>query len=240
MTARLHIEGPLAADVELRLAGPRAHYLQHVLRLRPGAQVRVFNGEAGEWSAELIGTGRHEARLALVAPLRPPEPEPGPTLHFVPIRRNRLDWLVEKATELGVARLVPLLSERAVARLDNAERLRAIAVEAAEQCGRLSVPAIAAPRPLAAWLASREPVPLLLADTAGDGQPIAHTLDEIGPEPHLLIGPEGGLAPEERMRLLATPAVRPVSLGCRILRAETAALVALAACAIRSPREAVF
>ena len=232
---RLFAPERLEAGGEVRLDAARAHYLGHVLRLRPGARLRLFNPDDGEWEAELGASGKRGATAALGARVREPAAEPGPVLHFAPIRRNRLDWMVEKAVELGVARLVPLLTERTVVRLENPARLRAVAVEAAEQCGRLSVPDLADPVPLGAWLAARpaDGPPLLLADEAGGGEPLGAALADAarqgeGP-PELMIGPEGGWGPRERALLLARPRVRPVGLGPLILRAETAALAMLAA-----------
>jgi 16S rRNA (uracil1498-N3)-methyltransferase len=229
MVPRLHLPARLEPGAALRLDAARAHYLTHVLRLRAGAPLRVFNAGDGEWRAVLAAVGKRDATVELGERLRAPSPEPGPVLHFAPIRRSRLDWLVEKAVELGVGGLVPLLTERTVVKLENPERLRAIVVEAAEQCERLSVPELAAPRPFGAWLAAREPGRVLLfADEAGGGRPLAEALAETG-TPDLLVGPEGGFAPQERALLLAAPAIRPVTLGPRILRAETAVLATLAA-----------
>jgi 16S rRNA (uracil1498-N3)-methyltransferase len=230
---RLHLADRLEAASTIRLQADRAHYLTNVLRLRPGFPLRVFNAESGEWDAVLAALGKRDATIEVRALARPPAPEPGPVLHFAPFRRNRLDWMVEKAVELGVARLVPVLTERTVVKLDNPDRLRAIVVEAAEQCGRLSVPGLDAPVPFGAWLAGRGEgtPPLLFADEAGGGAPVAAALAEAGAGegPDILVGPEGGFAPRERALLLGAPGVRPVSLGPRILRAETAALAALAA-----------
>lgn len=224
---RLHHPDGLAAGATVGLQGPRAHYLAHVLRLRAGAAVRLFNAEEGEWAATLAGLGRQQATLVVGDRLRAPEPEPGPVLHFVPIRRSRLDWVVEKAVELGASALVPVLTERAVARLENPARLRAIIVEAAEQCGRLSVPELHEPVAFGAWLAARDPArALLVADEAG-GLPLAATLRATA-APGLLVGPEGGLAPRERSLLRASANVHPVTLGRRVLRSETAALALLA------------
>ena len=224
---RLHVPDELAAGRMVPLAADRAHYLRTVLRLRDGALVRLFNATAGEWSGRIAASGRHRVEIELDRCLRAPMPEPGPTLVFVPIRRNRLDWLVGKAVELGVARLVPVLTERAVARPDNAARLAAIAVEAAEQCERLTVPGVEAPRTLAHWLAARDrAAPLLLALERGGGMPLIAAARRW-PEAELLVGPEGGFSEREQAALLALPGTAPVSLGERILRAEPAALYAL-------------
>lgn len=225
---RLHVTERLVAGQELRIAGDRAHYLRNVLRLREGAALRPFNAEDGEWQAAIANVARHEVQVALVERVRAPAPEPGPTLVFAPIRRNRLEWLVEKAVELGAARLVPILTQRTVVRPEGSERLAAIATEAAEQCERLTVPAIEPPVPFAAWLAARDPArPLLFADERGTGLALARALD-AHPDGELLAGPEGGFTKEERESLVAAPGVIPVSLGARILRAETAALYLLA------------
>jgi 16S rRNA (uracil1498-N3)-methyltransferase len=225
---RLHVPERLAAGGTLRVAGDRAHYLRHVLRLREGEPVLLFNAADGEWRATIKELQRHELALGIEALSRAAAPEPGPTLVFAPIRRNRLEWLVEKAVELGVAGLVPVITRRTVAKPEKVDRLQAIAVEAAEQCERLTVPTVAAPRPLEGWLAERDPAaPCLLADERGEGMGLAAAW-RLHPGAEILIGPEGGFAPEETKHLRAAPGIVPVSLGPRILRAETAALYALA------------
>jgi 16S rRNA (uracil1498-N3)-methyltransferase len=226
---RLHVTERLAAGRELRIAGDRAHYLRNVLRLREGAALRPFNAEDGEWQAIVTGLARHEVQVALAELVRSPVPEPGPTLVFAPIRRNRLDWLIEKAVELGTARLVPVLTQRTVVRPEGSERLAVIATEAAEQCERLTVPAIDPPLAFDAWLTARDPArSLLFADERGAGLALARAVP-AHPDALLLVGPEGGFTADERESLLASPKVVPVSLGPRILRAETAALYLLAA-----------
>jgi 16S rRNA (uracil1498-N3)-methyltransferase len=225
---RLHVadEG-LMAGRELRFVGDRAHQLRNVLRLREGALIHPFNAANGEWRATLTRVARHELLARVDERVRPPTPEPGPSLVFAPIRRNRLDWLVEKAVELGVGRLTPVLTERTVARPEAAHRLQAVATEAAEQSERLTVPVVDAPRTLPEWLASRDAaVPILLADERGQGAPpIQAMAAKVSAE--LVVGPEGGFAPRERGLLLAVPGALPMTLGRRILRAETAALYLL-------------
>lgn len=228
---RLFVPERLEAGGHVPLDAARAHYLANVLRLRAGARLRLFNAGDGEWEGVLAASGRGRAGVAVETLVRPPRPEPGPVLHFAPIRRNRLDWLAEKAVELGASRLVPLLTERTVVRLENPARLRAIVAEAAEQCGRLTVPELAEPVPLGTWfagVAAAAGPPLLLADEAG-GAPVATALAEAAEPPDLLAGPEGGWAPAERALLLSLPRLRAVTLGPRTLRAETAALALLAA-----------
>jgi 16S rRNA (uracil1498-N3)-methyltransferase len=224
---RLHIDEPLLEGMRLRIEGPRAHYLAHVLRLGVGADLRPFNARDGEWSARIVSVGRHSAEIETLARARAPTPEPGPALCFAPIRQSRLDWLVEKAVELGAARLVPVITRFTVVKPGRPDRLAAIAVEAAEQCGRLTVPPIDAPVPLDRWLGSlAASTRILFADEKG-GSPLAEAL-AAGGATGMLIGPEGGFAEEERAALRAHPCVLPVSLGARILRAETAALATLA------------
>jgi 16S rRNA (uracil1498-N3)-methyltransferase len=226
---RLHVAQGLSAGASIVIEGERAHYLRSVMRVRVGQEVRLFNGDEGEWGGRIADLKRHRIALRLAEQLRPPAPEPGATLAFAPIRMNRLDWLVEKAVELGVARLVPVLTRRTVVRLEKADRLRAIAIEAAEQCERLSVPAIDTPLTLSEWLSARDSsVCLLHADERAGAVP-ALTAWRRWPEAEFLVGPEGGFADDERTRLREEPRVTSVSLGPIILRAETAALFALAA-----------
>jgi 16S rRNA (uracil1498-N3)-methyltransferase len=223
---RLFVDQPLAAGARLALGRPQAHYLRHVLRLRAGDMVLVFNGADGEWAARLDGA--REPVLLPAELLRPQRPEPGPTLLLAPIKRPRLEWLLEKVVELGVGRILPVLTERSVVRPEASQRLRARVVEAAEQCGRLTVPEIAEPMRLGAAVDAATAAGLLaFADEAGGGAPLIAAL-EAEPLDALLVGPEGGFAPPERTALLARPRVRPVSLGPLILRAETAAIYAMA------------
>jgi 16S rRNA (uracil1498-N3)-methyltransferase len=234
---RLHLPARLAAGAAIPLEDDRVHYLRTVLRLRGGAPVRAFNGTDGEWLGHLADLGRRGLELRLAERVRPSRAEPGPTLAFAPIRRSRLDWLVEKAVELGAERLVPVLTERTVVRPEKATRLAAIAAEAAEQCERLTVPVVDAPVALPDWLTRRDgELPLLFAEERGQGAPLADALRRC-PAGDLLIGPEGGFSAREKALLHATPAVVAVSLGERILRAETAALYMLAAWQlVRPPR----
>ncbi len=228
-TPRLHVErlAPGSSPVELDAA--RAHYLRTVLRLRVGDRLRLFNAEAGEFEARLIALARDRALAELGPQSRPPVAPSGPELWFAPIRRTRMEWLVEKAVELGVRQLVPVITARTVVQLRRPERLRAIAVEAAEQCERLHVPPILPPQPLNRRLAERDPaIPLLVAVERTDAPPLLQQLTRLASNaPAVLVGPEGGFSPEERALLRATSGVRPVSLGSTILRSETAALYAL-------------
>jgi 16S rRNA (uracil1498-N3)-methyltransferase len=221
---RLFVEEPLAQGATMILEGAPVNYLANVLRLGAGAQIKLFDDRSGEWLAEIVETGRKRVTLAVGDRLREREAVPDLWLLFAPIKRGRIDWLVEKATELGVARLVPVLTRRTVVDRLNLDRLRAHVVEAAEQCGRTALAELAEPRKLdallAGWPADRA---LFFADEAGGG-PL-----EAGPGPAaILIGPEGGFANEERSAIRALPQARPITLGPRILRADTAALAAIA------------
>jgi 16S rRNA (uracil1498-N3)-methyltransferase len=221
---RLFVDQTLSEDLALALEGPQANYLAAVMRLGPGDRVKLFDDRTGEWLAEIEETSRKRVTLAVGAKLRERETVPDLWLLFAPIKRGRIDWLVEKATELGVARLMPVLTRRTIVERLNLERLRAHAIEAAEQCERTVLPELDAPAKLeavlGAWLAGRT---LLFADEQG-GEPLAG----IAAAPAaILIGPEGGFTDEERAAIRALPDARPASLGPRILRADTAALAAV-------------
>ena len=221
---RLFVDEALAQEMELTLDGAPAHYLGTVLRLAVGARVKLFDDRSGEWLAEIVEAGRKRVSLAVLEHLRPREAVPDLWLLFAPITRGRIDWLVEKATELGVARLVPVITRRTVVERLNLDRLRAHAIEAAEQCGRTALPDLAEPRKLDALLRDWPADRLLFFADEGGGAPL-----EPRPGPAaILIGPEGGFADEERAAIRAVPEARPVSLGPRILRADTAALAAVA------------
>jgi 16S rRNA (uracil1498-N3)-methyltransferase len=223
---RLFVPETLAADARVIADGAGANYLANVLRLRPGAEVKLFDDRTGEWLARIEDSGRKRVELTVLRQLRPREPVPDFWLLFAPLKRAPIDWLVEKATELGVARLQPVLTARTVVDKVKDERLQAAIVEAAEQCERTALPELLEPVKLAArlqsWPSERA---LLFADETG-GTPM---LDAVVPGPAaLLIGPEGGFTDEERAGIRALPQARPVALGPRILRAETAAIAATA------------
>lgn len=224
---RLFLDEPLAPGTCLTPPKGPAHYLLTVMRAKEGDTLLVFNGRDGEWRARIAAAGRKSATLALLGQSRPQTAEAGPWLAFAPVKRAKTDLIVEKATELGVSRLIPVATARTVAARIKSERLNAIAVEAAEQCGRLTVPGIAAMTPLdellADWPRARA---LIFCDEARTGPPLLPTA--AAGEAGVLIGPEGGFSEAERTQIAAHPAARPVSLGPRILRAETAAIVALA------------
>jgi len=224
---RLFARKLLAQWTEVELDGAPAHYLANVLRLKEGADVLMFDGQSGEWLAKIVLARKGRLKLRVERKTRDPETIPDVWLAFAPVKRSQTDWLVEKATELGAARLVPVMTRRTVADRVKLERLEAIAIEAAEQCGRTVLPEIAEPLPLARLLGERDSGrTLYFADEAG-GQPAAEAF-KSGPA-LILTGPEGGFTEEERAAIRASPDAVPISLGPRILRAETAALAALAA-----------
>ena len=220
---RLFVDEPLAAGASVTVD---ANYLGAVLRLGPGDKVKLFDDHSGEWLAEIAEAGRKRIVLTVGERLRGRETVPNLWLLFAPIKRGRIDWLVEKATELGVDRLMPVVTQRTVVDRLNLDRLRAHAIEAAEQCGRTALPQLDEPvklvKRLADWPAERT----LYFANEGGGEPLAEAADP-GPAA-LLIGPEGGFTDEERAAIRALPQARAISLGPRILRADTAALAAAA------------
>ncbi|MGE3142023.1 MAG: 16S rRNA (uracil(1498)-N(3))-methyltransferase [Hyphomonadaceae bacterium] len=233
---RLYLDHALSAGARAPLDEGQSRKLTQVLRLKPGAGVRVFNARDGEWRAVLAPAGPRAFGVEIGARLRAPAPTPDLDLLFAPVKRDAVDLIVEKATELGVRRLRPVITARTIAETARLERWALIARAAAEQTERFDLPEIAAPvalaRALGAWEAAR---PLIHADESGEvwgGAPAPPLLDALAARPRpagaaVLIGPEGGFTPEERRMLQAQPFVIPVSLGPRILRAETAVIAAL-------------
>ncbi len=227
---RLFVTSKLEPGAEVALSRDQAHYLGNVLRLKLGDKFLLFNGKDGEWLAELDAFSKKEARARLNHQTRPQDE--GPDLHylFAPLKRARLDYMVQKATELGASALRPVITHHTVAERVKRARLLANAIEAAEQCGILRVPAIMEPEKLAkllgSWDASR---PLIFADESAPHASPVEALGSCRPGPlAVLIGPEGGFAPDERAALLEKPFVLPISLGPRVMRADTAAVAALA------------
>lgn len=223
---RLFVDRPIAANATLVLDGAPANYLGAVLRLKPGAQVKLFDDVTGEWLAEITEAGKRSVTLRIVRQLRPREAVPDLWLVTAPIKKGRIDWLVEKACELGVDRVVPVITRRTIIDKPNIDRLRAHLIEAAEQCGRSALPELVDPIKLEAllrdWPTERA---LIFADETG-GRPL---LEAVRPGPAaILIGPEGGFTDEERAAILALPQAIGVTLGPRILRADTAAAAAIA------------
>ncbi|MBV8889590.1 MAG: 16S rRNA (uracil(1498)-N(3))-methyltransferase [Alphaproteobacteria bacterium] len=227
---RLHVPVALAAGAVIELAGDQAHRLRNVLRLGPGASAALFNAATGEWFCRIAELGRDRVRLGVERRLRPPEPEDGPWLLFAPVKRARLDWLVEKATELGAGALVPVWTARTQVERINLDRLTAHAIAAAEQSERLSIPSIRGAEPLdrvlAAWPGERA---LIVCDESGAAPPAIIVLPELARGASaVLVGPEGGFTETELDALVKLSFVTPVGLGPRVLRTETAALAGLA------------
>jgi 16S rRNA (uracil1498-N3)-methyltransferase len=224
---RLFVRAPLGEGASVELDAGQANYLGNVMRLGVGAELLVFDGESGEWLAEIAHVGKKRMTLAVRRKTREPEIIPDIWLAFAPVKRAQTDWLVEKATELGAARLIPVVTQRTIAERVKLERLDAIAIEAAEQCGRTRLPEIAEPVALKHLLAHRDRErTLYFADEQG-GERAAKAL--VPGAALILVGPEGGFTDEERKAVRGAPNAVPISLGPRILRAETAALAALSA-----------
>jgi 16S rRNA (uracil1498-N3)-methyltransferase len=222
---RLHVRADLGAGASAPLDASQARYLAAVLRKAPGDEVRLFNGRDGEWLARIETVGKAGGLAVCRTLLRAQTPAPALALAFAPIKGDRGDMVIEKAVELGASRLIPVITARTIVRKPNLERWQARAIEAAEQCERLEAPRIEAPLDLDRFLAGRSGAPLLFCDEACAGAAAA----PITPpgEVTVLIGPEGGFAPDERAAILGAPGVRTLSLGPRILRADTAAFAAL-------------
>ncbi len=228
-TPRLHVEMPLSEGADFALAPEQGHYLVNVLRQAVGDAVSLFNGNDGEWLAYITTVSkksihvRLERRTADVK--RPPDIE----YLFAPLKHARLDYMVQKATELGVRRLRPVITQRTISERINLDRMRANAIEAAEQCNLVFVPEVMQPLPLAKVLAAWDPQRRLIYcdETALVANPVA-ALQTLTPPAAVLVGPEGGFTPEERAQLRNLPFVTAISLGPRIMRADTVAIAALA------------
>lgn len=224
---RLYVDSPLGADLSVPLVENQNHYVARVMRLGQGDGVRLFNGRDGEWLALLDG-----AQAVCSEQLRPQPAGDGPWLLFAPPKRDRLRFLVEKATELGVGRLMPVTTERTEPPTVKTQKMRDWVQEAAEQCGRCDLPDCVEQAPLQGvlevWPADRS---LLLCDESGGGKPLNQVIERPSA---FLVGPEGGFAPQEFDRLRAHERIVPVSLGSHILRIETACLAALASWHLRS------
>ncbi len=225
---RLFVKERLEAGAMLVLEGPQAHYLTRVMRTVPGDAVLLCDDLTGEWASRVVDAGKREVRLEVIEHRRPREAVPHFTLCAALLKKDRFDLVLEKATELGVARIQPVITHRCVADKLNLERARAIVIEAAEQCARTALPALAAPVKLDAllreWDVGRA---LFFADENG-GEPAAAAFAAQAGPAALLTGPEGGFDDAERAAIRALPQARPISLGPRILRGETAAIAATA------------
>ncbi len=223
---RLHVDHPLGDGQAVPLSEGQSHYLTGVMRLQPGAAILLFNGRDGEWRATLTTAGKRGAIATCEAQTKALQMPPDLWLLFAPIKKARTDFIVEKAVELGARRILPVQTRHTNSERIRQDRLQAHAMEAAEQCGATFVPEVADLQPLdralAQWPADRR---LYWCDEAAIGQP-ARLLAAEGPAA-VLIGPEGGFSADEAKRLAALPMVTPLSLGPRILRADTAAVAAL-------------
>jgi 16S rRNA (uracil1498-N3)-methyltransferase len=229
-TPRLYVSGNLAAGAVTVPSDPAVHYLRHVLRLEAGAKVLVFNGRDGEWEARLALPSKRDAKLEILVQTRP-QPAASP-LHyaFAPVKQARFDFIVQKAVEMGAGRLTPVTTQHTQVTRVNMERMRANVIEAAEQCGILAVPETEEPLSFPEWLAAIPPGRVVVfcdedAETADPLRALAAAPE--GPVT-LIVGPEGGFHTKEREALLARSRVVRLSLGPRILRADTAAVAALA------------
>ena len=232
---RLFVDASLTASAEVRLRPEQANYLLSVLRMREGDRLWVFNGRDGEWLAEVAKATKKGAALSAIEQIRSQETGPDVEYCFAPLKHARLDYAVQKAVEMGARRLVPVLTKRTQVSRVNVARMRANVIEAAEQCGILAIPEVVEDMSLSAYLADRSPDRLLVFcdEEAEVANPI-DALRQTNRKPAadtalaLLIGPEGGFDPRERETLRAAPNVLPISLGPRILRADTAAVAGLA------------
>jgi len=224
---RLHCPSPLTEGAEIDATPAQAHYLGAVMRRAAGDAVHLFNAGDGEFEATLASIRKDRARFAIGARRRAPQPSPDIRLIIAAIKRDALEWAVEKATELGVAAIHPVFTRRSVTERVNTDRLTLIAREAAEQCERLDIPTIAPAAPLDALLAAWDGTPILIAAERRDAPPLLTLAARHRPPLTLLIGPEGGFTAGELDVLLLHPFVAAAALGPRILRAETAAVAGL-------------
>jgi 16S rRNA (uracil1498-N3)-methyltransferase len=226
---RLYVAGDLGANMAVVLSEGQTHYLLHVLRATAGNRVLLFNGRDGEWLAEITQAGKRGITATCLKQTEAQAGVPDIWLAFAPVKKTPSDYLVQKAAELGVSRLLPVFTRRTIVSRINEERMAANAIEAAEQSARLSVPEIregvTLEKLLASWPAERR---LYFCDEGGDARPLAEAARNATGPAAILTGPEGGFDPAEREMLRARSFVTPVTLGPRILRADTAALAALA------------
>jgi len=225
-TPRLFMDAPLAPGA-IRIDGPAAHYLIAVMRLKTGDPVKLFDDRSGEWLAIAASVNRRDLMVEVTERLREREAVPDLWLCAAPLKKGRIDWMAEKACELGVARLVPVVTRRSVVDKPKTDRLRAHMIEAAEQCGRTALPGLAETVKLLAlladWPADRA---LFFADETGGESALEAMRAHRGPAA-ILIGPEGGFDDAEREAIRALPQAVGIGLGPRILRADTAAAAAI-------------
>jgi len=222
---RLYVEADLSPGKDIALSKEQAHYLINVLRKHEGDHIRVFNGRDGEWRAEIRSASKRSTALQVTKKLREPQTAPDIWLCFAPVRKHRNTFIIEKATELGVARLMPVVTKRTQFPKLKLGKMRLQIIEAAEQTERLDLPKADVPisliEMLSGWDKKRT---LIFADETGDAATAQEVLKDLKGPAAILIGPEGGFDPKERDMLRSKPYITPVSLGPRILRADTAAL----------------
>ncbi len=227
-TPRVHVGQSISADHDMALSHEQGHYLSNVLRLKPGDAVCLFNSRDGEWLAYLTTMTKKQVSIRCERRLHDVKPPPDIDFLFAPLKHARLDYVIQKATELGARRLRPVFTQRTIAGRVNLERMKANAIEAAEQCNLVFVPEVAEPQKLAtvlgAWDQGRSLV--YCDETALIADP-REALKPLSTPAAVLIGPEGGFTDEERHHLKSLPYVTPISLGPRIMRADTAAVAAL-------------
>lgn len=225
---RLFVDTPLASGSTITLEHKEAHYLTAVMRLNKGDAIALFNGRDGEWRAEIGAGTKKTLSVHPREQLKPQMSGPDIALLFAPIKQGRIDWLVEKATELGVSAFYPVMTKRTQASRLPEDRLRAHAKEAAEQCERLDLPRFYPLKPLTSWLEGWDPArKLFFCDETGNAEPAPKALANAQGPIAILIGPEGGFDPGELDFLRRLPYATGMTLGPRVLRADTAALAAL-------------
>jgi len=235
---RLYVEAALSAGARLDLRDEQAHYLLHVLRMEEGGHLRLFNGRDGEWLGMVEEARKKSCTIAVQSQTRRFEPLPDIWLLFAPVKRARLDFIAQKATEMGAAIIQPVITRRTIVSRVKEERLQSNIIEAAEQCGLVALPELREAATLSAlldnWSAQAAGRRILFCDEAAEAGAAEHVLSALASEGGrgkpwaVLIGPEGGFDPEERKRLQARSDTVAISLGPRIMRADTAAIAALA------------
>jgi 16S rRNA (uracil1498-N3)-methyltransferase len=227
---RMFLDHPLVAGAHVSCTAEQASYLRSVLRLPSGAELLTFNGRDGEWRVRLLFDGKRGAGLEVLMQSRPQDSATDLWYVFAPLKRSRLDYMVQKAVEMGASQLVPVLTQHTQAERVNLDRMRANAIEAAEQCGILHIPSVAEPKKLASLLGGWSPVRRLIF--CDEGAALANPIEvlrTLTPGPlAVLIGPEGGFSEGERAQIIGKPFTLALSLGPRIMRADTAAVAALA------------
>jgi 16S rRNA (uracil1498-N3)-methyltransferase len=227
-TPRIFLDAALSGGAELPLPREQAHYLTGVLRLKPGDPVIAFNARDGEWLAYLANAGKKLAGLRIERKTAETKPPPDIDYLFAPLKHARLDYMVQKAVELGARRLRPVITQRTIAERVNLDRMRANAIEAAEQCNLVFLPDVMEPLKLDAALRDwpQDRALIFCDETLKDGHPLS-ALEGLKPPCAVLVGPEGGFTADEKRMLMALPSTRAISLGPRIMRADTAAIAAL-------------